>query len=62
MVKDQFNFTLKLGEARTYEKVYDISGTLPQHLVGVFKPNKKLTSTLKETHQHTKSFNLKRQN
>ena len=60
MVKDQFNFTLKLGKALTQEEVYDISGILPQHLVGVFKPNKKLTFVLKETHQHTESFNLKK--
>ena len=29
------------------EKVYDVSGTPPQHLVGVSKPNRKLTSVLK---------------
>ena len=32
------------------EKVYDVSGTPPQHLVGVSKPNKKLTFVLKETY------------
>ena len=29
------------------EKVYDVSGTPPQHLVGVSKANKKLTFVLK---------------
>ena len=30
------------------EKVYDVSRTSPQHLVGVSKTNKKLTSVLKK--------------
>ena len=43
------------------EKVYDVSGTPPQHLVGVSKANKKLTFVLKKTYQYTESFKLKRQ-
>ena len=43
------------------EKVYDVSGTPPQHIVGVSNSNKKLTFVLKETRQYIESFKLKRQ-
>ena len=42
------------------EKVYNVLGTPPQYLAGVYKNNNKLTSVLKKKHQHTKSFKLKR--
>ena len=44
------------------EKVYNVSGTPPQHLVGVSKTNKKLTYVIKKKHQHTEPFKLKRRN
>ena len=41
------NFAVSLTVV-DWEKVYDVSGTPPQHLVGVSKTNKKLTSVLKK--------------
>ena len=46
IVKDSEEFKLKVIPMK--EKVYDVSGTPPQQLVGVSKTNKKLTSVLKK--------------
>ena len=54
-------FSIQIHSAALAEKVYDVPGTPPQHIVGVSKSNKKLTFVLKETHQYTESFKLKRQ-
>ena len=42
-------FAPRLVHGVMQEKVYDVSGTPPQHLAGVYKNNNKWTSVLKRT-------------